>query len=89
MARVVKTDYTQKTLEMEEKGAKLEEILSMISGEKVSNAYATGDYSSAVVIAGQALGLIHDIPSAIELIDGIVSEAKVIVQRLHNIGIGG
>lgn len=87
--RVIRTDYTQKILGMEEKGATLEEILSMISGEKVSNAYATGDYNNAVVTAGQVLGLIHDVPSVKELIDRIISEARLIVQRLHNIGTGG
>lgn len=88
MTRAVRTAHTEKILGMEHKGASLQEILKMISGERVSNAYQTGDYSSAVVTAGQVLGLIHDIPSAKELIEGIISEAKRIVQRLHNLGIG-
>jgi len=84
MTRAVRTEYTEKILAMEEKGAKLEEILAMISGELVSNAYQSGDYSTAVVTAGQVVGLIHDIPSVKELIDSIISEAKVIVQRLNS-----
>jgi len=87
--RVVRTDYTQKILEMEEKGATLEEILPLISGEKVRNAYNSGDVTNAVITAGQVVGLIHDIPSVKEIIEGIISEAKLIVQRLHNIEIGG
>jgi len=85
--RVVRTKYTQKILEMEEKGAKLEEILPLISGEKVRSAYETGEMQNAVITAGQVVGLIHDIPSAKQVIDGIISEAKVIVQRLHKLGL--
>jgi len=84
MTRAVRTEYTEKVLAMEEKGAKLEEILAMISGELVSNAYQSGDYSTAVVTAGQVVGLIHDIPTAKELIDSIINEAKVIVRRLNS-----
>ncbi len=85
MTRAVRTEYTEKILAMEEKGATLEEILKMISGERVSNAYQSGDYSRAVVTAGQVVGLIHDIPTVKELIDSIITEARDIVQRLHNL----
>jgi len=89
--RVVRTDYTQKILQMEEKGATLQELLPLISGQKMRKAYRTGDISGAVMTVGQAVGLIHDIPTVEELIDNIISEAKTIVQRLHvhNIGIDG
>ena len=87
--RVVRTPFSEKILDMENKGAKLEEILSLISGDKVRNAYQTGDIDNAVVTAGQVVGLIHDIPSAKDIIDGIISEAKLIVERLYNLGTGG
>ncbi len=85
MTRAVRTEYTEKILAMEEKGATLEEILKMISGERVSNAYQSGDYRSAVITAGQVVGLIHDIPTVKELIDSIITEARNIVWRLHNL----
>ncbi len=85
--RVVKTDFAQKILDMEEKGAPLEEILPQISGDKVRDAYNSGDISDALFTAGQVVGLIHDIPSVKDIIDGIISEAKAIVQRLHGIGV--
>jgi NAD(P)H-dependent flavin oxidoreductase YrpB (nitropropane dioxygenase family) len=87
--RVVRTEYTQKILEMEEKGAKLEEILPLISGEKVRQAYDTGEIKNAVITAGQVVGLIHDIPSVKQVIDGIIGEAQVIVQRLRKLGVAG
>ena len=88
-SRVVRTDHTQKILEMEEKGATLEELLPLLSGERGSSAYDTGDVSQATMSVGQCVGLIRDIPSVKEIIDGIVSEAKEIMQRLQKVGVGG
>ena len=86
-ARVVKTDYTQRVLEMEEKGATLEKLLPLISGDKQKAAYISGDVSDAVMTVGQVVGLIHEIPSVKEIIEGMIAEAKLIGQRLYNIGI--
>ena len=86
-ARVVKTDYAQRVLEMEEKGATLEELLPLISGEKMRKAYISGDVSDAVMTVGQVVGLIHEIPSVEEIIKGMINGAKLIVQRLYNVGI--
>ncbi len=88
-SRVVRTEHTEKILEMEQKGATLEELLPLISGQRGVNAYETGDVSGASMTIGQVVGLIHDIPSIKEIIEGIISEAKLIVQRLHNLGISG
>lgn len=88
-SRVVRTPYTEKILEMERKGASLEELLPLLSGLRGREAYKTGDVSEATVSVGQAIGLIHRIPSAKEIIDSIISEAKVIVERLHKLGAAG
>ena len=84
MQRVIKTDLARKVLELEEKGATLEEILPLIRGEKSRNASEKGDVNNAVITAGQVAGLIHNIPSVKEIIESIINEAKVIVQRLNN-----
>jgi NAD(P)H-dependent flavin oxidoreductase YrpB (nitropropane dioxygenase family) len=83
--RVVKTEFAQKILDMEDKGAPLDEILPLIRGENVRDAYNTGDISNALFTIGQVVGLVHDVPSVKEIIDGIISEATVIVQRLNRI----
>ena len=82
--RVIRTGYSQKVLEMEEKGATLEELIPMISGDRQKAAYISGDVSEAVMTAGQAVGLIYKIPSVKEIIEGIINEAKLISQRLYN-----
>ena len=87
-SRVVRTPYTEKIAEMEKRGAKLEELLPLLSGQRGRMAYDTGDFSQATISVGQTVGLIHDIPSAKEIIDRIISEAQVIVQRLYKLGAG-
>ena len=86
-SRVVRTEHTEKILEMEQRGATLEELLPLLSGQRGLNTYATGDVSGASISVGQCVGLIRDIPSVKEIFDSIISEAKLIVQRFNNIGI--
>jgi len=83
-SRVVRTEHTEKILEMENKGATLEELLPMISGQRGRNAYDVGDVSGASISVGQVVGLIHDVPSVKEIIDGIISEAKLIIERFQD-----
>jgi len=83
-SRVVRTEHTEKILEMENRGATLEELLPMISGQRGRNAYDVGDVSGASISVGQVVGLIHDVPSVKEIIDGIISEAKLIIERFQD-----
>jgi len=84
-ARVVKTDYTQRVLEMEEKGATLEELIPLLSGDRQKAAYISGDVNDAVMTIGQVVGLIHEVPSVKEIIESIISQAKLISQCLNKI----
>jgi nitronate monooxygenase len=47
-------------------------------------AKATGNFDIAAVIAGDAVGLIHDIPPAAEIVDRIVTEAGQILNGRRN-----
>jgi nitronate monooxygenase len=47
-------------------------------------ARAAGNFDIAAVIAGEAVGLIHDIPPAAEIVDRIVSEADQILSGRRN-----
>jgi NAD(P)H-dependent flavin oxidoreductase YrpB (nitropropane dioxygenase family) len=85
--RVVKTDFARSILGMEAKGASLEELLPMISGLRQREALDKGDVEGVMLPCGQVVGLIHEIPSVKEIIESIINEAKVIGQRLHNMGL--
>ncbi len=84
-ARVMKTDFSLKVLDMEEKGATLEELLPLISGERGRKSYISGELNDAVIPCGQVVGLISEIPSVREIIERIISEANLIRQRLNNL----
>jgi len=86
-ARVMKTDFAQRVLEMEEKGATMEELLPMISGDRSKRSYISGDVNDATIACGQVVGLIHDLPTVRESIEDIINEARLIGQRLYNMGI--
>lgn len=62
------------------------ELLQQVAG--VSAAYmkarAEGNFDVAAVIAGEAVGLIHDIPPAGEIVERIVAEAEQILQGRRN-----
>ena len=86
-ARVAKTDFAQKVLEVEEKGATLEEFLPLVSGLRGKQALEEGDINAGVIACGQVVGLIHHQPTVKELIDGIINEAQLIGKRLNKMGV--
>jgi NAD(P)H-dependent flavin oxidoreductase YrpB (nitropropane dioxygenase family) len=85
-ARVMKTEFSQIVLELEEKGATLEELLPFISGDRSRESYLSGDVNDSVIACGQVVGLIHELPSVKEIIDGIINEAGLITRRLYKMG---
>lgn len=85
--RVVRTDFAEKLLEMEKRGTTLEELLPLISGLRQKQIHDTGQVAEALVPCGQVVGLIKEIASVKDIIDGIIAEAKLVGQRLHNIGL--
>ena len=88
-SRVVRNEHTEKILEMENRGATLEELLPMIRGTRGVNAYETGDTSEANMTVGQGVGLINDTPTVKEVIDRMVAEATKIMGRLQKMGLAG
>jgi NAD(P)H-dependent flavin oxidoreductase YrpB (nitropropane dioxygenase family) len=86
-ARVIKTDFAQRVLAMEERGATLEELFPMLDGNRVRRSYQSGDTDDSVLYCGQAVGLINEIPSVKEIIDRIIKEAREVVGRLEGMGI--
>ncbi len=80
--RVIKNKPAEKALEMDKRGASLEELLTVISGELGRKAWMEGDIDAGVVSLGMAVGRIHEIVSVKEVIDDIMEEAKAICKRL-------
>lgn len=83
--RVRKNKDAETVLELEGKGATLEELLPIISGKVGREAYLSGDLEKGVIACGQAVGLIEDIPTVKELIERIIAEAEEICQKLNKV----
>lgn len=84
-ARVIKNKAAEKTLTMEQKGASLEELLTIISGQMGQKALQEGDIEEAIIACGQCVGLIHEIKSVKEVIEEIIQGAQSILHKLNSL----
>lgn len=80
-ARCLRNEPALKVLEMERQGATLEELLVITRGENERRVYLEGELDAGLAQCGQVVGLIHDIPTVKELIDGIIQGAAEIIKK--------
>lgn len=80
-ARVLKSAWTEKILEMEQQGHGFEILKDFISGEVNIQYIKEGDPAKGFGYAGQSAARINDIPSVHELIPRIIKEADVIRRK--------
>ncbi len=83
--RVMRNETAEKVLEMEQKGATLDELIVFISGKVGKEAWMSGDLDGATIACGQNIGLIHEVKTVKEVIDEIVNGAREIAGRLNGI----
>ncbi|MBX6377937.1 MAG: nitronate monooxygenase, partial [Clostridia bacterium] len=82
-SRVAKNSVAAAVLEKEARGASLEELLPLITGQRTVQVYLEGDVEGGIWSCGQAVGLVRDVPTAGELVRRIVAEASAILDRLE------
>ncbi|RUL51908.1 MULTISPECIES: nitronate monooxygenase family protein [Lysinibacillus] len=75
-ARVLRTDFTEKILEIEKISPTYEALKEHISGKANKKFIHDGDASNGFGWAGQVVGLIKDVPTVEELIGRMVAEAQ-------------
>lgn len=80
-ARNLRNEPALKVLEMENKGATLEELLTVTRGDNAQRLYFEGDLEAGMAECGQVVGLINDIPTVKEVIDGIIEGAEEIIKE--------
>jgi len=80
-ARNLRNKPALEVLEMENKGATLEELLAVTRGENAQRLYFEGDLEAGMAECGQVVGLINDIPTVKEVIDGIIEGAEEIIKK--------
>ncbi|MFD6440882.1 NAD(P)H-dependent flavin oxidoreductase [Peribacillus sp. NPDC060186] len=74
--RVLKDPYTVKVLDLEKKGLSPVDYREMTSEEHHINGAINGDVKNGFMNSGQVAGLIDDIPTVKELLDGMMNDAK-------------
>jgi nitronate monooxygenase len=84
-ARTIKNKAAEKALAMEERGASLEELLTVISGRIGQKALLEGDLEGAIIACGQCVGLIHEIKSVKQVMEEIIQGAQSILQKLNSL----
>ena len=72
-------------MEMETRGASLEELLTVISGHRGRSAVLDGKIDEGTMTCGQGVGLIKSEPTVKEVIDGMVTGAAELLNRLTEI----
>lgn len=79
--RALKNKVISEIVALEKRGAKFEEIIPLMSGLRVREAWKTGDLDSAPLMVGQSIGLITHIPTCKELLDRMAKEATEYLEK--------
>lgn len=79
--RALKNELVNQILAIEERNGGPDEIIPLMSGHRSNAAWQNGDVDSAALMVGQSVGLIKDVVSCQELLDGMVTEAEEILRR--------
>jgi len=80
--RVIRNGFAENLVEMAKNHSDPWEIMKAGVG-KIRKAYVEGDHKGGSLAFGQVCGLIKEIPTCQELIDGIIKEAEDIFQSLE------
>ena len=83
--RVLKTPAAEKVLELEAKGASIEELAPFISGRASADGWDKGLFDKGMYSSGQVVGRIHDIPTVSELMERIIDQAIAAKKRIDSI----
>ena len=79
--RGLKSKVIEKIMEIEARQGGLDELIPLMSGLKVKEAWEKGDVDYAPLMVGQSIGLIKDVPTCKELLDRMVKEAEEHIAR--------
>lgn len=81
--RVLKNKISDEVIAIETRpgGAEFADIQPLVAGARGRAALSSGDIDGGLIWASQAIGLIDDIPSCAELIEGMVSECRAAMRE--------
>ncbi|MEW6185993.1 MAG: nitronate monooxygenase [Thermodesulfobacteriota bacterium] len=79
--RGLKNRIVSEIMEVEKRGGGLEDLIPLMSGLRMKEAWVSGDVESAPLMVGQSIGLIRDIPTCAELLERMGKEALQFLDR--------
>ena len=80
-ARVAKNSISDEVVRLEKEGAKFRDVRHLVSGERGRAALASGETEDGMWWASMSQVHVKDIPTAKELIDRMIGEARDIVRK--------
>jgi NADH:quinone reductase (non-electrogenic) len=80
--RAIKNKIVEEVLAVEAKGGGLEQLIPLISGQRVKAAWEFGNVDDAPMMMGQSVGFVKDIPTCKELIERMVADAQADIKRV-------
>ena len=81
--RSIKNKMAEELLEMEVRGATLEDILTKVAGKRTQETYGGGDPEASMLPSGQVVGLIDGLKSVKGVMNDTISEAMELLERLN------
>jgi NAD(P)H-dependent flavin oxidoreductase YrpB (nitropropane dioxygenase family) len=89
-ARVARNEVSQRVRAIEQAGGTFEDVRELVAGARGRAVYETGELDRGIWSAGAVQGLIHDVPTAAELVGRIVQEAEGMIRgRLATMCLSG
>eukprot|EP01090_Pellita_catalonica_P013671 TRINITY_DN329_c0_g1_i2.p1 TRINITY_DN329_c0_g1~~TRINITY_DN329_c0_g1_i2.p1 ORF type:complete len:285 (-),score=37.79 TRINITY_DN329_c0_g1_i2:6-860(-) len=88
-ARVFRNSVAQEVVDIEKNAMKTpagkpdfgRDLAHLVSGKRGRTVYTKGDKEAGIWTAGLVIGLINDIPTCKQLLDGMVSDAQTIISK--------
>lgn len=80
--RAIKNRLAEEVLCIEAEHGGLEKLIPLMSGQRVKEAWETGNVDIAPMMMGQSVGLVKDVPTCKELITRMVAEARAEIARV-------
>jgi nitronate monooxygenase len=79
--RALMSDVIRDVIAIEEKGGKLEDLIPLISGLRIKQAWETGNVDYAPLMVGQSIGLIKKVMTVKEVLESMVKEAEEVLAK--------
>jgi NAD(P)H-dependent flavin oxidoreductase YrpB (nitropropane dioxygenase family) len=83
--RALKSKVIEEILAIEARGGGLKELIPLLAGERIKNAWEKGEVADAPLMVGQSIGLIKEIMGCRELMEGMVRDAEDTLSRVNRL----